>query len=60
MMREIRELEKKLGLAPVDINLFGEHMFLRGRAMQAYLQSLRELDKARSKSVAKRFLANKQ
>ena len=60
MMREIRELEKKLGLSPVDIKLFGERMFLRGRAMQAYLQSLRELDKARSKSAAKRSLANKQ
>jgi len=40
MLNEVRKAEKELGLAPVDMALFGEDMIARAKAIKWYLLDL--------------------
>ncbi len=49
MLRQVRELEKELKLAPINIDLFGDDMISRAKAIRYYLLSLMEIKQEQNK-----------
>ena len=45
MLKEVRELEQELRLAPININLFGDDMISRAKAIRYYMLGLVDLAK---------------
>lgn len=45
MLQEVRDLEQKLNLAPIHIDVFGDSMIERAKAIRYYLLGLKDIAK---------------
>lgn len=51
MLQQIRKLEQELKLAPIHMDVFGEDVITRAKAIRYYMLSLAELKQRNKKEV---------
>jgi hypothetical protein len=49
MLQQIRKLEQELKLAPIHMDMFGEDVVTRAKAIRSYMVGLVELKQERNK-----------